>query len=150
MTRWHVLEHLLDPLATLRRIRELLTPGGLLVLAVPNENWALLKVRLGLRAPSTVSEDGERGHELHLLQFVPPTLKGTVVRGGFDVVDFGVDDVDANWTLRSRSIHAFQKGLCHLTGWHFAPAMYVVARRPPDGAVSAEPFRSPDWSRSTG
>ena len=33
---WHVLEHLRDPAAALRRSARLLTPGGLLVVAVPN------------------------------------------------------------------------------------------------------------------
>ena len=32
---WHVLEHLPDPPATLRRIRELLAPGGLVAIGVP-------------------------------------------------------------------------------------------------------------------
>ncbi|GIV37032.1 MAG: methyltransferase [Cyclobacteriaceae bacterium] len=36
ITLWHVLEHLHRPDTTLKRCRELLEPGGLLVIAVPN------------------------------------------------------------------------------------------------------------------
>jgi SAM-dependent methyltransferase len=36
ITMWDVLEHVHDPLRTLRRIRELLRPGGILVVRVPN------------------------------------------------------------------------------------------------------------------
>lgn len=44
---WHVLEHLLDPRSALRRAHELLAPGGLLVIAVPN--FESLQARVGSR-----------------------------------------------------------------------------------------------------
>jgi len=36
VTLWHVFEHVRDPHAVIRRIKALLKPGGLLVMAVPN------------------------------------------------------------------------------------------------------------------
>jgi len=33
---WHVLEHVADPVATIRRAREIIRPGGLMLVAVPN------------------------------------------------------------------------------------------------------------------
>ncbi|RMD97011.1 MAG: class I SAM-dependent methyltransferase, partial [Calditrichaeota bacterium] len=38
VTLWHVLEHLYDPHNAVQKIRDLLKPGGLLVIAVPNIN----------------------------------------------------------------------------------------------------------------
>ena len=35
---WHVLEHLPDPQATLEAVGEILKPGGVLVIAVPNNS----------------------------------------------------------------------------------------------------------------
>jgi 2-polyprenyl-3-methyl-5-hydroxy-6-metoxy-1,4-benzoquinol methylase len=40
ITLWHVLEHVADPRLTLDQLHDLLMPGGLLVVAVPdNESW---------------------------------------------------------------------------------------------------------------
>lgn len=40
ITLWHVLEHVADPLATLKELHERSAPGGLLVLAVPDrDSW---------------------------------------------------------------------------------------------------------------
>lgn len=44
---WHVLEHLRDPRSALRRAFDLLVPGGLLVIAVPN--FESLQARAGSR-----------------------------------------------------------------------------------------------------
>ena len=51
ITLFHVLEHVPDPLSTLRRCRELLNPDGILVVAVPNDllgSKAILKRLLAL------------------------------------------------------------------------------------------------------
>ncbi|HEX9696744.1 MAG TPA: class I SAM-dependent methyltransferase [Actinomycetota bacterium] len=42
---WHVVEHLIDPVADLRRIRSLTRPGGLLVLETPNDRSIGAKIR---------------------------------------------------------------------------------------------------------
>lgn len=78
VTMFHVLEHLLDPLAQLRTVYDLLRPGGRLVVQVPNaacwqflllgENWS------GLDAPR------------HLLNFRPHDLENLLAAAGFEVV----------------------------------------------------------------
>jgi 2-polyprenyl-3-methyl-5-hydroxy-6-metoxy-1,4-benzoquinol methylase len=44
ITLWHVLEHLRDPFAALRDVRDLLQPGGRAIIAVPNAAGRMYKV----------------------------------------------------------------------------------------------------------
>ncbi len=78
VTAFHVLEHVPDPVAAVRRMLEWLAPGGLLVLEVPNAGG--LGAQLFGRAWS--------GLELprHLSHFTPQTLGAVVARGGGRIV----------------------------------------------------------------
>jgi len=75
VTLYHLLEHTPDPVATLSEARRLLTPGGLLVVEVPN--YAALWRRLLGRFwfPRYVPQ--------HLIHFEPETLADTAARAGF-------------------------------------------------------------------
>jgi 2-polyprenyl-3-methyl-5-hydroxy-6-metoxy-1,4-benzoquinol methylase len=75
ITMWHVLEHLTDPKAVLRRLFELLKPGGVLVIEVPNLNCL---VRKSYQVPLTVN--------LHLYHFSPTTLSNLMTAAGFKVL----------------------------------------------------------------
>ncbi|RXK88505.1 class I SAM-dependent methyltransferase [Chlorobaculum sp. 24CR] len=78
---WHALEHLHRLGEALDRARELLTPGGQLIIAVPNieshdarrygQNW------IALDAPR------------HLYHFTPETLGKLLEKHGFSVLDLG-------------------------------------------------------------
>jgi SAM-dependent methyltransferase len=74
ITALHVLEHVPDPVAAVRRMLGWLAPGGLLVVEVPNAGG--LGARLFGRAWS--------GLELprHLSHFTPATLEQVVTRAG--------------------------------------------------------------------
>jgi SAM-dependent methyltransferase len=78
ITAFHVLEHVVDPIAVVRRMVDWLAPGGLLVVEVPNAGG--LGAALFGRAWS--------GLELprHLSQFTPETLERTVRTAGGRVV----------------------------------------------------------------
>jgi SAM-dependent methyltransferase len=78
ITALHVLEHVPDPVAAMRRMLGWLAPGGLLVVEVPNAGG--LGARLFGRAWS--------GLELprHLSHFTPATLEQVVTRAGGRVV----------------------------------------------------------------
>jgi SAM-dependent methyltransferase len=80
----HVLEHLRDPIAALRRLRGWLQPDGVLVVEVPN-------VQAHYHAPGT------RFHFAHLYNFSRVTLLATAARAGFAPLDV-----------------ALTPGVCHL------------------------------------
>ena len=72
---WHVLEHLDVPLAALERVRPWLTPGGRLVVAVPN--LRSLQARIG--GDRWFHQDVPR----HRTQFTPAGLDRLLLRAGF-------------------------------------------------------------------
>lgn len=79
VTMWDVLEHVHDPLNTLREINRILKDDGILVIRVPNlvswdarlfgESWA------GLDAPR------------HLYVFTPDTLRAMLAQTGLETID---------------------------------------------------------------
>jgi len=77
----HVLEHLLDPVAALRKIGTVLAPGGVLAIEVPNELENLnirLQRLLGGPAPYPV-------RCTHITFFQPATLQQMLERAGYRV-----------------------------------------------------------------
>lgn len=88
ITMLDVLEHVVDPLATLRRAHELLRPGGAIAIAVPNQR-SLLTSLVGAYARA----GGPAANDLlfrlyvppHLYYFTPPTLRRMVETAGFRI-----------------------------------------------------------------
>ncbi|MDE2292811.1 MAG: class I SAM-dependent methyltransferase [Elusimicrobia bacterium] len=75
---WHVLEHLARPFEALEKARELLRPGGLLILAVPNSE--------SLQARLTGADWFHLDVPRHYWHFGARSLRAAVERAGFDVV----------------------------------------------------------------
>jgi SAM-dependent methyltransferase len=80
ITMWDVLEHVTDPVAFLARCRELLKPGGRLLLTVPDLDSLQARL-LGRRWPMLLPE--------HLNYFNRPSLKLCAEKSGLRLVRFG-------------------------------------------------------------
>lgn len=78
ITLWDVLEHLPDPVASLRRARQLLAPGGLLAATVPNAGSALAR----LSGPRWF---GYKTAGEHLQFFTPATIARCFAAAGFQL-----------------------------------------------------------------
>lgn len=128
ITLWHVLEHLPHPGQALLRIGRLLGPGGICVIAVPNEDHSLFFPPKSARA----NPFGELlwGHEVHLVYFQLATLRQALLRSGFEILECGVDDVEILPDWKTKVAHVYQQSLYRLCGWHYSKAMYFIARKP--------------------
>ncbi len=95
----NVLEHTLSPSGTLARLRELLRPGGYLVVIVPsyvNSFYFRAMLRLQRMLPRRLLggpllrilkfDDGDSGYPYHILEFDRMTLLRLVREAGFEVV----------------------------------------------------------------
>lgn len=78
VSMWHVIEHVLDPLAVMRRATDLLEPGGLLLIETPNWNSAGRHARRLNWGAITPPE--------HIQFFTCRALSDLARRAGLDVV----------------------------------------------------------------
>lgn len=125
---WHILEHLPYPGVMMSRIRKIIAPDGILVVAVPNEDHPIWRNRLIHWNHRTPFEPLRFGSEIHLTHFQPRTLKRLLRLHQFRIVYFGEDDFYDNRSSLKRLKIICYEALARLTGWHPAVAM-VAARR---------------------
>jgi SAM-dependent methyltransferase len=104
ITLFHVLEHMHDPGAAVEKCFSLLSDGGMLFIAVPNDLLSLRNRvrkalhRLGVKRIAyagrfglpRISLDGSLS-EIHLSHFTPPVLRQFLVSKGFSIVENGLD-----------------------------------------------------------
>ncbi|MEM7326351.1 MAG: methyltransferase domain-containing protein [Actinomycetota bacterium] len=102
----HSLEHLADPVRALRRWSRLLTPGGRIVLAVPNSLQPLMMARALARRPK--ANDG------HYYIWDRATFENFCRLAGFRIVDRALDYVPlvpVRIRIRVPAIASVERGL---------------------------------------
>ena len=135
VTLWHVLEHVPSPASTLANCYELLVPGGLLIMAMPNDGAAAHGLSLpgrafrGLRGRPSLPRYVRLypGAESHLSHFTPRTLRRRLAASGFVV-----EALNVAAPVRSSAgaaLFRIRTALTALTPWNFGLEMFVVARR---------------------
>jgi protoporphyrinogen oxidase/SAM-dependent methyltransferase len=119
-----VLEHLDDPAGSLREIRRLLVPGGLLYLTIPDAGSRLARL-LGQRWWSVLP--------MHLQYFTRPSLTRLLRRSGFDVLDLRTHAKEFTVRYYSERVSGY------------SPAMSRVANRVLEVLGIADRLIAPDF-----
>jgi 2-polyprenyl-3-methyl-5-hydroxy-6-metoxy-1,4-benzoquinol methylase len=139
VTLWHVLEHVPSPSRLLRVCHDALAPGGLLVVAVPNDSGSrarlqrmkgAMKQHLGF-----ASEPQQRYYpltpssEIHLSHFSGHVLKRLLEQSGFHLQRMTVDDHYPEPTMRTEAIVAAYRLVQRATGHNLGQAILALAER---------------------
>ncbi len=143
ITLFHVLEHVPDPRALLKVCRDLLVPGGMLFIAVPNDIASLGAIkrrllralgkekRFGVYGLPAITLDGSMD-EIHLTHFTAPVLARFLRSSGFKAEDLSLDPFYAakgfalvKYTLIYRLCSAF----AFLTGKNVYGTIWAAAKR---------------------
>lgn len=94
VTIWHVLEHGINPLRTLKEAHRVLKSDGVCIVAVPNLNDWFMQLAYWLTKGKRLSLFSPDDKELHLYHFSARTLRNILKHAGFDKVkirpDFGI------------------------------------------------------------
>lgn len=143
VTLFHVLEHVPDPKAMLKTCHSLLGPGGILVIAVPNEVASLrgFKRRLfsKLRKPANggalglprLTLDGSIS-EIHLSHFSPPVLARLLESTGFSILKNTLDPYYVRTGLRRAKADFFYYSCLlfrNVFGVNIYDTILVIARK---------------------
>jgi SAM-dependent methyltransferase len=140
ITLWHVLEHVAEPRSLVARCYELLKPGGVVCIAVPNTDGRLRLTRARLRSklgrrfdraiPFPKLELASPTEEIHLTHFTLRSLREIVERSSFQVIQRGLDDYSADDELKARFQHHLHALVQRSLGITFGEAIFVAARKP--------------------
>jgi SAM-dependent methyltransferase len=130
VTLWHVLEHIPSPSRGLELCRGLLRPGGLLVIAVPNDADERARLQTAKnRQHYRRYEELRKGNEIHLSHFTVGVLRDALSARGFRLRLATVDDHYATPTPRSDRLVRAYRLLMSGTGLNLGFATLILANK---------------------
>lgn len=115
-----VLEHVLSPMTMVENCRDLLRPGGLLLLQTPNTR----SLRARLQGKKWEMLDADQ----HLNLFSPDALRVLLTTVGFDILEMTTASGSGGETGFARVVAGVKESLLGLL--YLGSALVVVARRP--------------------
>lgn len=132
LTMLDVLEHVIEPLAELSRVRTLLKANGIIVVRVPNATFHLARTRVCRLLH--VADVGMQ-MDYHLNHFTPRTLAQALLSTGFEVISLapGTPEVIAHATWApfwaKQAYVSLARSVHRLAGAHIENVMVACARR---------------------
>ncbi len=151
----NVLDHVSDPLGALREAHRVLTPGGYLMIRIPNAAFHRPWVRLLTSLGPVVRWYGVDGYPiLHLYAFTPGGLRRLVERARFCVLEVRNSPLVAegpSWAQLGLWVMALAcfRGLITATAvgvaalsrgrWLLSPSIELYAKRPPPAKDEGNP-----------
>jgi len=137
ISMWHVIEHVPDPVRTIRFCHGMLAEHGRIVLALPNDGgaaWAPTVVgnlvRRALRRPPTARYVRLRpGVESHIQHFDPQSIRRILLPCGFDVDRIAVDDAAPERGRLGSVAFVVRRLLTRGTPWNLGRELLVCATR---------------------
>lgn len=153
ITMFHVLEHVPNPRQALSRCAQLLRPGGILFLAVPNDVESAkqrTKIRLGKLGVRRYASQGRvalpqiildgTASEIHLSHFTSATLTRLLAETGFSVCETSLDPYSLA-RGKARFADAFLRvtcgGILRVTKHNLYDTIWMVGRRIEPEAVAS-------------
>lgn len=127
ITFWHTLEHVPAPDITLQKARQLLKPGGYLIVAVPNVDDVIGQGFYRMRRGHYFQIYTPDSKEPHLHHFSTATLKRLLEKCNFRISAMGADfcQVDPYWRVIEYVSYLFSK----ISGRKAYLAILAVSRK---------------------
>jgi 2-polyprenyl-3-methyl-5-hydroxy-6-metoxy-1,4-benzoquinol methylase len=145
ITMFHVLEHVHDPRFVVKKCYDLLSEGGLYIVAVPNDiqsvksKLTLLKQAKKLLSSSRINSYGKYGlakitldendKEIHLSHFTPTVLKKLMESCGFEVVESSLDPYYVRDSITNNLWYSIHNFIYSVTKNNYYDTIWMVGKK---------------------